>query len=215
MGWEIVYMNKMVFGGLAVSAFALSMLAYPAYQDQMSARAKSKCDPGKSADKLSFKEASKVYDCIKKTLRSGYLKGPKRWIPKSRVQNYRKWTPVSTLPANPGVHGGRFLFTYVNSVGAKEYLKYADKGVKMPAGTLIAKESFSVTKKGEVKPGPLFFMEKTNAGKSPASNDWFYYLVAPNGRPLAVKVMKACHECHSGFSERDNLGYPLEEARIK
>ena len=206
---------KKLLGVFAVSALAMTAYAVPMYEGQFEAAAKSKCDPNKAGDKLSFKEANKVYDCIKKSLLAGYLKGPKRWIPKSRVQNYRKWTAVSTLPANPGVHGGRFLYTYVNKVGAKEYLKYADKGVKMPAGTLIAKESFSVTKKGKVRPGPLFFMEKAKAGASPQSNDWFYYLVAPNGRPLAVKVMKACHECHSGFAQRDNLGYPLEDARVK
>ena len=202
-------------GLITVSALAASFLAYQLYDGQHEAIAKSKCDPGKSGADLSFAEASKVYDCLKQSLLAGYMKGPKFWIPADRVSNYRKWAPVSKVPANPGMHGGRFLFTYVNNIGAKEYLKYAEEGVKMPAGTLIAKESFSVTKKGEAKPGPLFFMEKAKAGKSPQTNDWYYYLVAPNGRPLAVKVVKACHACHSGFAERDNLGYPVEEARIK
>lgn len=173
------------------------------------------CDPGKPGEELSLEEAQKVYDCLKADLYAGYQKGKKHWIPVDRVKDYRDWTPVSKLPAAPGFHGGRFLFTYVNEVGAAEYLKYAEEGVKMPAGTLIAKESFAVTDKGKVRRGPLFFMEKTAAGKSPQTNDWFYYAVAPNGAPMGVPVVKACHQCHNdNFGDRDGLGYPVEEARL-
>lgn len=173
------------------------------------------CDPGTPGDDLSFEEAQGVYDCLKDALYAGYQKGKKRWIPVDRVKGYRDWTPVSTLPANPGFHGGRFLFTYVNEAGAAEYLKYADERGPMPAGTLIAKESFSVTDTGKAKRGPLFFMEKVAAGKSPETNDWYYYAVAPNGTPMAVPVVQACHQCHNdNFAERDGLGYPVEEARL-
>ena len=174
------------------------------------------CDIGKAGDELSYEEAQAVYDCLKDKLYAGYQKGKKRWIPVDRVKNYRDWTPVSTLPANPGFHGGRFLFTYVNEVGATEYLKYAAERGPMPAGTLIAKESFSVTDKGKAKRGPLFFMEKVAPGKSPQTNDWYYYAVAPNGAPMAVPVVQACHACHNdNFGSSDGLGYPVEEARLQ
>ena len=88
---------------------------------------------------MSYDEAQAVYDCLKAELYDGYQKGSKRWIPAEFVSDYRNWTPASTLPANPGVHSERFLFTYVNDVGAAAYLEFKEEGAKMPAGTVIAK----------------------------------------------------------------------------
>ena len=173
------------------------------------------CEAGKAGVDLNGAEAQAVYDCLKADMVAGYKKGNKRWIPKSYVDEYRGWTSASTFPAAPGFHGERFLLTFVNSVGAEQYLKYEDEGVSMPAGTLIAKESFSVDDNGKAKVGPLFLMEKVAAGTSPATDDWYYMMVAPNGAPQAVNVVQACHVCHSGFEGSDNLGYPVEEARVQ
>lgn len=173
------------------------------------------CDPGKDGNDLTFEEAQTVYDCIAAELAAGYMKGDKKWIPAGYVADYRNWTPVNTLPANPGVHGGRFLLTWVNDVGAEEYLKYKEEDVSIPAGTVIAKESFAVTEKGKVQSGPLFIMEKRTAGVSPETDDWYYMMVAPNGVPQAVPVMTACSECHQGnYGYQGGLGYPDPEVRI-
>lgn len=173
------------------------------------------CDPGKSADDMTADEAQKVYDCISDKLHAGYKKGKKGWIPAEVVNGYRNWTLASSAPAAPGFHGNRFLVTYVNEKGAAEYLKYAEDPV-IPAGTWIAKESFSVTDKGKVRRGPLFLMQKVEAGKSPKTNDWYYMAVAPNGKAMAVNVFKACSECHmENFGHQGGLGYPVEEARVK
>lgn len=118
------------------------------------------------------------------------------------------------MPAAPGFHSGRFLNTWVNSVGAEEYLKYAENPT-IPAGTVIAKESFGVSDEGKVSRGPLFFMEKVAAGTSPETDDWYYTMVSANGQPMAVNVISACSECHQGnFGDTGGLGYPVEEARI-
>jgi hypothetical protein len=174
------------------------------------------CDPGKNGNDLTHEEAQAVYDCIADGLHAGYMKGDKRWIPSGYVADYRNWTPANTLPANPGFHGGRFLLTWVNGVGAAEYLKFAeDDAVNIPAGTVIAKESFAVNKKGKVQKGPLFIMEKRVAGVSPKTNDWYYMAVAPNGSPMAVNVMKACNECHmENYDYQGGLGYPDPEVRV-
>lgn len=179
------------------------------------AQAASDCDPGKPGTELSHEEAQEVYACIKDDLYEGYNKGDKKWVPAEFVKDYRDWTPVSKLPANPGFHGGRFLLTYVNDAGDDEYLKFEDERGDMPAGTVIAKESFAVNDAGEVEKGPLFIMQKTDAGVSPESNDWYYMMVAPSGAPQAVPVMTACNECHQGnFGYRDGLGYPVPEVRV-
>ena len=173
------------------------------------------CDPGKDGSELTFEEAQTVYDCIAADLQAGYMTGSKRWIPTGYVADYRNWTSANTLPANPGFHGGRFLLTWVNGVGAEEYLKFKDEGVAIPAGTVVAKESFAVTAKGKVQKGPLFIMEKVVAGTSPDTADWYYMAVAANGTPMAVNVMTACNACHLGnFGHQGGLGYPAEDVRV-
>lgn len=179
------------------------------------AAAQTDCDPGKPASELSYEEAQAVYDCIKDDLFQGYQQGEKKWIPAEFVRDYRGWTPVSRLPANPPWHGGRYLLTWVNEVGAEEYQKFLEERGPMPAGTVIAKESFAVTDEGKVEKGPLFLMQKVEDGVSPQSNNWYYMAVAPDGTPMAVDVMKVCNECHQGkWDYRDGLGYPLEELRV-
>lgn len=180
------------------------------------AQAAANCNPSKKAgDDLTPTEAQAVYDCLKASLHKGYMKGPKKWIPKKFVKDYPNWTLASKYPAAPGFHGSRFLVTYVNKAGAAEYLKYADENVNIPAGTVIAKESFKVTAKGKVRKGPLFIMQKVKKGKSPKTLDWYYMGVAPNGKPMKFNPVKACSKCHmENFAEQGGLGYPIEEARI-
>lgn len=197
-------MRKSVHAALAITAGMF-----------FSASASAACDPGKPGSDLTGAEAQQVYECIAGTLHAGYKKGGKGWINKSLVDDYRSWTKASSFPAAPGVHGDRFLLTWVNKTGADAYLKYEEEP-EIPAGTLIAKESFSVNEAGKVVPGPLFLMEKAAKGKSPKSNDWYYMMVAPNGQPVAVDVMAACSTCHQGaYAHQGGLGYPVEEARIK
>ncbi len=197
-------MKKLMFGAMLVAGLTLGGTAQAA-----------SCGPGKAGDDLTADEAQKVYDCLKEGLLKGYSKGKKRWIPAEYVEDYRSWTLVSSHPAAPGFHSNQFLVTYVNKVGADVYMDYAEDPV-VPAGTLIAKESFSVNDKGKVRKGPLFFMEKVAAGKSPETNDWYYMMVDARGRPQAVNVITACHECHQeNFGHQGGLGYPVEEARVK
>jgi hypothetical protein len=192
----------------AAATFVVSTLLAPA-------GAHAACDPGKPGSQLTGAEAQEGYECIAGKLHDGYKKGGKGWIDPSYVNDYRSWTKASTIPAAPGVHGDRFLLTWVNKTGAAEYMKYAENP-DIPAGTLIAKESFSVSNGGKVVPGPLFLMEKAAEGKSPETDDWYYMMVAPNGSPVAVDVVSACSACHQGgFGHQGGLGYPVEEARVK
>lgn len=112
------------------------------------------------------------------------------------------------------MHQDRFLYTYVNDIGFDAYTQYAEDP-KIPAGTVIAKVSFVVNDAGKASPGPLFIMQKTEPGASPETMDWYYMMVAANGRPQAVNVMTACNECHIGnYDFQGGLGYPIEDARL-
>ena len=171
------------------------------------------CDPGKAGADMSYDEAQKVYECLAAKMHAGYVKGNKRWIPANIVKDYRGWTKASSKPANPGVHGERFLVTYVNAKGADEYMQFKEEGASLPAGSVLVKESFIVNGKGKASVGPLFIMQKAAAGKSPKTGDWYYMMVAPNGAPQGVNVFQACDTCHAGFEDQDRLGYPVEEVR--
>lgn len=172
------------------------------------------CEAGKDAADLTNEDAQALYECLEADLYEGYQKGDKRWMPAAYVADYRNWTKANTLPAAPGFHDSRYLITFVNETGADAYMEYAENPT-IPAGTVIAKESFGVTNDGRAIKGPLFFMEKVAAGTSPATNDWYYMMVAPNGRPQAVDVATACHACHQeNFGETGGLGYPVEEVRV-
>lgn len=171
------------------------------------------CTLATARDAMTYEDAQAVYDCLSAAMHEGYLKGDKRWIPRDFVADYRDWTAASTLPADPGVHGGRFLLTWVNGTGAAEYLKFAEERGAMPEGSVIAKESFTVGEDGTAKPGPLFLMQKTAKGESPRTKDWFYMAVQPDGTPMAVNVFTACNACHSAYADSDNLAYPEEEVR--
>lgn len=197
----------------ALGVCAAALLSACAATEQASSGAD--CSAGKPGDELSYAEANVVYNCIADALHAGYKTGEKRWVNADHVASYRGWVQASTVPANPGWHTERFLMTWVNQTGAAEYLKYAENP-NIPAGTVLAKESFSVDAAGKVVKGPLFLMEKAPAGSSPKTDDWYYSMVSANGVPQAVNVFTACAECHQGnFAAQGGLGYPVEEARIR
>lgn len=174
------------------------------------------CSAGKPRAGMTNQDAQAVYDCLKDAMYENYNKGDKGWIPVEFVKDYRNWKPANTLPAAPGFHGERYLYTYVNPIGYDEYTAFKDENVNIPAGTLIAKESFDVAEDGKASAGPLFIMQKVAAGTSPKTNDWYYMMVMPNGAPAAVPVEQACSQCHmENFGFRGGLGYPVEDVRVR
>ncbi|SET66512.1 cytochrome P460 family protein [Oceanicella actignis] len=180
-----------------------------------SAAAAEECAAGKPRDQMTYEDAQAVYACLEDKMLRGYMTGPKRWVPERFVAEYRGWTRASNLPADPGFHGGRYLLTYVNPVGAATYLRFEEEGVKMPPGSVIAKESFSIDEQGKAAPGPLFIMQKAEPGASLQTGDWYYMMVAPNGAPQAVDVMTACNACHQNYADQDYMAYPVEEVRAR
>lgn len=173
------------------------------------------CDPGKAPGDLSGDEVKAVYDCISENLRQGYASGDEEWDGAAMVRGYRDWTLVSSLPAAPGFHGGRFLLTWVNDVGDEAYMRYAEDP-DIPVGTEIAKESFQISDEGTVSPGPLFLMRKVPVEQSADTMGWHYMMVSPDGQPQGINPWTACNECHVGnYAHQGGLGYPVEEVRIR
>lgn len=179
------------------------------------------CKSDVPVDELEPEAAKALYDCAIEGLVAG-------WQSQGHpdAAEYRDWAPASAYAAAQGTHGNRMLFTFANEIAAAEYLKFADEGVEMPVGSIIAKESFSLhgdgEKKGQVKPGPLFLMEKVAKGTFDETANWKYTLITPAGKAWVesgvtdpAKVQQFCHECHSATLEfQDALFYPVEEARV-
>jgi len=149
-----------------------------------------------------------VYNCLEGKMAEGYAKEGDEV-----GSSFRDWTVTATRAAVQGTHGGRLLLTYANDVAADSYMAYAEEN-EMPVGSVLAKESISLSKKKKTaRPGPLFIMTKMEAGSIPETDDWLYGGLQPNGKPMKFK-QAFCHDCHSGWAEQDNLAYPVEEVRI-
>lgn len=148
-----------------------------------------------------------LYACIEQAMLDGYTGGENEV-----AKVYRDWTVSSTRPAVAGPHGERFLQTFVNATGAEQYLKFEAGDFSMPAGTVLAKESFAL-KDGKAAVGPLFIMEKVAAGEADEFDNWVYSAVQPNGQAMGIS-QGFCHDCHAAFEDQDSMGYPLEDVRV-
>ena len=104
-----------------------------------------------------------LYDCLSDKLAAGYAKEGD-----AVGANFRSWAPTATRPAIQGSHGTRILNTFANEIAAEQYLKFEDEGVNMPVGSVLAKESISLSiKKKKARPGPLFIIDQNGSRFDP------------------------------------------------
>jgi len=186
---------------IAASAFLVGMFA--------SSAAFAACTTDVKKDDLTDDQVQALYECIKSELREGYASAGGEY-----TKDYQSWKAASTIPAVAGVHGKRFLMTFANETGFAEYTKFSEERGPMPVGSVIAKESFNVSKKGKVQKGPLFFMTKVAAGgEAETYGNWVYTAFSPKGKAMKIK-QKFCHDCHMNYEDQDALGYPGEDYRV-
>lgn len=186
---------------LAGAAFAAAlMMGGAASAQQCQVDAESPWDMDEAA-------VNAFYDCMKDWIAECYARGGN-----DVAKNYRSWTVSSTRPAVAGPHSERFLQTFANDIAAGQYLKFESEGVEMPAGSILAKESFSI-KNGKGVVGPLFIMTKLEEGASPKTNDWHYSGIDNSGGEMKVS-QSFCSNCHANWKAQDDLAYPMEEVRV-
>jgi hypothetical protein len=132
--------------------------------------------------------------------------------------NYTRWTRYNTAPYRSVTHGRTYLNNYANTI-AHAYGGYETAGT-LPVGSVLAKDSFSIGRDGEVLPGPLFLMEKMEAGFNPASGDWRYTQILPDGSILGTTNgdntdnVSYCVPCHAAAGAgRDHLFFPRKPFR--
>lgn len=161
-------------------------------------------------------EAARLYDCIEARLLQGYAQSGR-----ADATAFRDWPRASTFPFVSATHGNRLIHHYVNEIGAAAYMAYPEDGLEMPVGSITAKESFTISRNGDVAAGPLFLMEKVAAGALPETDDWKYVLILPDGRVMGEsgtetgRKVTFCHDCHEQVLDgQDGMFYPEPEYRV-
>lgn len=163
---------------------------------------------------LTDEQASAEYEKILPALKEAYAKSG---VPASTA--YFEWKRFNTAPYKSSTHGQRFVNNFANAVAEAGYGQYEDAPT-MPVGAVLAKDSFKLTRKGKIRKGPLFVMEKMASGFNPDSLDWKYTLVLPNGKIMgetngkASKKVAFCAACHNGMgAETDGLTFLPKQYR--
>lgn len=166
------------------------------------------------AEEVTDAEAEAAYQCVIDKIAGIYGK-----IERLDIGKYQGWKRYNTVAYPSGTHGGRMVNNYGNDTG-KAYGKYEESGV-MPVGTVLAKDSFGVNKKGEVKVGPLFTMVKMESGFNADSADWEYALYTPKGKLMGAtngdnsKKVKFCIGCHLGAEDFDQMFFLPDDYRVQ
>ncbi len=164
---------------------------------------------------LSGADALTIYNRILDDMVAGYrLSG----LP--FVDRYRTWRRYNTVPYRSAQHGERYVNNYANDA-AKSYRHFEASG-EMPAGSVLVKDSFAVTKRGDVFSGPLFVMEKMPAGFNLVSRDWRYTMIMPDGSLFGTTSGEGservgfCATCHKlAGHQNDHLFYIPERYRVR
>lgn len=168
----------------------------------------------KNPAKLEGAEALTVYDLIRDAMAEMYALSAQ-----PAAKTYQTWRRYNSAPYRSASHGRRFVNNYANPT-ARNYGKFPDVGT-LPVGSVLVKDSFVVTDRGDVVSGPLAIMEKMPAGFNPASRDWRYSQVMANGEIFGVtKGVNAervdfCISCHrAAGAANDHLYFVLEKYRV-
>ena len=164
--------------------------------------------------KLSPQRAGEIYAIIRQALQGGYARSGN-----AIAGSYQGWRRMNTAPYLSARHGNHYLNNYVNEIGAAAYGRF-EKAGKLPVGTIIAKDSFSMTRSGEILLGELFVMEKMPDGFNYVSGDWKYTLFQADGtlfgetNGTGSKRVEYCIGCHLAVERQDHLWFLPKSYRV-
>ena len=164
---------------------------------------------------LSGDRAQEIYDRILADMVNGY-----RLSGAPVASEFPRWQRFNTKPYRSDTHGERFVNNYGNGAAAA-YGDFEAAGT-MPVGAILAKDSFAVTKDGDVFTGPLFLMEKMPAGFDAEARDWRYSMVMPDGSLYGISGgsgadrVAFCATCHeTAGDDQDHLFFLPAELRVE
>ncbi|MFQ5625763.1 MAG: cytochrome P460 family protein [Methyloligellaceae bacterium] len=153
---------------------------------------------------LSEDEAERIYVELKQDMARRY-----RLSGQSGAANYQRWKRYNRAPYRSASHGNRLLNNYANET-ARAYGRFEQAGI-FPVGSIIAKDSITVTSDGVAEPGALYLMEKMPDGFNYVSGNWRYTMIMPDGsifgttRGEGSKRVVFCISCHLAAERHDHL----------
>ena len=163
---------------------------------------------------LSGDRAESIYSAIKMSMRDHYAESGD-----PVAFEYADWKRFNRVPYRSSQHGNNYINNYANGA-AKAYGQYETAG-EMPAGAQIAKDSFIVTKDGDIITGPFFLMEKMPKGWNPETGDWRYVEYKSNGnitgitKGIRANKVSYCAACHARVGKKqDYLFFMPKEVRV-
>lgn len=123
---------------------------------------------------------------------------------------YQQWERMNRFPYPSAVHGGMFVNNYTNSKAATLFAR-RDRATAYPAGSIIVKDGFIVTKEVDVLTGPLNIIEKvTTDNPTATAEDWRYIEIKPDGTVIGAgqqdQRTRFCASCHT---ERNGATAPF------
>ena len=159
--------------------------------------------------------AEEIYQSIRGNIRDHYARsGDPLFLA------YQSWKRFTRLPYRSPNHGERFVNHYANDPAAA-YRNY-EKAGELPVGSIVIKDSLTVTGRGQVMTGPLFMMEKMPKGFPSLAGTWRFMMLRPDGTTVGLtggvneKAVRFCAECHvKAGKEQDYLYFMPDEARLK
>lgn len=161
---------------------------------------------------LKDEDAERIYGDLKTRLKQAY----RRSGDPSAIA-YQGWKRYNTAPYRSASHGNRFINNFANEK-AQSYGRYEEAG-RLPVGSVVVKDSFTVSEDGTITPGPLFVMEKMETGFNYVSGNWRYIMVEGDGTLFGVtkgpgsKKVEFCIGCHLAVEEQDHLHFIPDDYR--
>jgi hypothetical protein len=164
--------------------------------------------------RLSDADALSIYDRIRDDMAAAY-----RLSRDPVASQFHRWRRYNRAPYLSATHGNRYINNYANA----EARSYGEKNSgPMPAGAVMAKDSFTVTRQGDVFTGPLFVMEKMPPGFSAETRDWRYTMIMPDGSLFGTtdgagsERVEFCATCHAtAGAAADDLFFVPEKYRVR
>jgi hypothetical protein len=164
---------------------------------------------------LSGTRAEEVYQAIRYRLREDYAQSGD-----PIASQYTTWKRYNKTPYRSSLHGERFVNNYANHAAA-DYIKYEGLN-RLSPGAMIVKDSFTATGQGAILTGPLFLMEKMEAGFNIRDGDWRYMMIMPDGTVAGLsggvnsRNVEFCAECHNTApASQDRLFFMPDDVRLR
>lgn len=139
--------------------------------------------------------AEEIYQSIRESMAQHYAESSD-----PLAQTYQQWVRANRFPYPSAAHGGIFVNNYTNSIAARQFAA-RDRSGPYPAGSVVVKDGFIVTKEGNILTGPLNIIEKLPPGEaSTNAEDWRFIQIRPNGTVIGTAARdertRSCAECH-------------------